>query len=283
MRAMSSRAGSEESTGTRRWRSSLTENEDTRALPYARASARTASSPSKRSTRAGRSLRLPAGIGSPSKLTPVRATASAARPAASEGSTTFSSAQASGASASSSQPGSRANQAAVSRPKSVPSPAPSSTCTPTHDPASAAASSASHAAAPSRASSARLGEAGEGPPPSAQAAAPAWAPTASTRRLSAVKPSASNARSTSAGSKSGQDASWGSNATGASVRIRATRRDTSASSTWARMFSPIFPLISPACSRTASSDPYWTMSADAFFGPMPGTPGMLSDVSPLRP
>ena len=78
-------------------------------------------------------------------------------------------------------------------------------------------------------------------------------------------------------------AAWASNATGASRRMRATSRDTKASSAWLRMFSPILPLMLSASASTASSEPYCTMSAAAFLGPMPGTPGILSLVSPLRP
>ena len=70
---------------------------------------------------------------------------------------------------------------------------------------------------------------------------------------------------------------------GASVRIWATLRLSSASSMWARRLSPILPLTSSACAMTSSSEPYFTMRALAFLGPMPGTPGMLSEVSPLRP
>ena len=36
-------------------------------------------------------------------------------------------------------------------------------------------------------------------------------------------------------------------------------------------------------SSTASSDPYVCRSWDAVFSPIPGTPGMLSEVSPLSP
>ncbi len=98
-----------------------------------------------------------------------------------------------------------------------------------------------------------------------------------------VKPSAENARVTSSGSKVGNLASARSSSIGASVRIVATLRESSASSMWARRFSPILPLTSSACAMTSSRLPYCTMSAAAFLGPMPGTPGMLSEVSPLRP
>ena len=41
--------------------------------------------------------------------------------------------------------------------------------------------------------------------------------------------------------------------------------------------------ISPACASTSSRDPYCAMSCPAVLSPMPGTPGMLSDVSPFKP
>ncbi len=40
---------------------------------------------------------------------------------------------------------------------------------------------------------------------------------------------------------------------------------------------------SDACSITDSTDPYWEISWPAVLSPMPGTPGMLSEVSPLSP
>ncbi len=40
---------------------------------------------------------------------------------------------------------------------------------------------------------------------------------------------------------------------------------------------------SPACSSTPSTEPYCAMSCPAVLSPMPGTPGMLSLVSPFSP
>ena len=40
---------------------------------------------------------------------------------------------------------------------------------------------------------------------------------------------------------------------------------------------------SSACSITASTEPYCAISWPAVLSPIPGTPGMLSDVSPFRP
>ena len=98
-----------------------------------------------------------------------------------------------------------------------------------------------------------------------------------------VKPSAENAFVTSSGSNVGNFASARLTSSGASVRMVATLRLSSASSMWARRFSPILPFTSSACAITLSRLPYCTMRAAAFFGPMPGTPGMLSEVSPFRP
>ncbi len=60
-------------------------------------------------------------------------------------------------------------------------------------------------------------------------------------------------------------------------------REMSASSMCARRLSPILPLTSSACAMTSSRLPYCTINALAFLGPMPGTPGMLSEESPLSP
>ena len=40
---------------------------------------------------------------------------------------------------------------------------------------------------------------------------------------------------------------------------------------------------SSACAITSSSEPYCAISWPAVLSPIPGTPGMLSDVSPFRP
>ena len=40
---------------------------------------------------------------------------------------------------------------------------------------------------------------------------------------------------------------------------------------------------SSACSSTDSSEPYCAISCPAVLSPMPGTPGMLSEVSPFSP
>ena len=118
----------------------------------------------------------------------------------------------------------------------------------------------------------------------AMATSAALAPESLTRRLvMPVKPRAEKAATTWAGSNVGNLASARSSSMGASVRMVATRRLRRASSTWARRFSPILPLTSSAWAMTSSRLPYCTMRAAAFLGPMPGTPGMLSEVSPLRP
>ena len=48
-------------------------------------------------------------------------------------------------------------------------------------------------------------------------------------------------------------------------------------------FSPSLPLILSAFSRTPSTEPYSLRRAIPFFSPIPGTPGILSDLSPMRP
>ena len=40
---------------------------------------------------------------------------------------------------------------------------------------------------------------------------------------------------------------------------------------------------SSACAITSSTDPYCEISCPAVLSPIPGMPGMLSDVSPLSP
>jgi hypothetical protein len=43
------------------------------------------------------------------------------------------------------------------------------------------------------------------------------------------------------------------------------------------------PLIESMLASTSSSDPYAWISSLAVLSPIPGTPGMLSEVSPFRP
>ena len=43
------------------------------------------------------------------------------------------------------------------------------------------------------------------------------------------------------------------------------------------------PEISSMLSSTPSTEPYCCSSCEAVFSPIPGTPGMLSEVSPLSP
>ena len=59
-----------------------------------------------------------------------------------------------------------------------------------------------------------------------------------------------------------------------------SRATSSCSRSSARRFSD---LISSRRSYIASIDPNCWSSCAAVFSPMPGTPGMLSEVSPLRP
>ena len=162
-------------------------------------------------------------------------------------------------------------------PKRVPASRSSSMATPSHSPAPTAASSATVASSPERG----FGSSSAGLAGSASGTVPP--PSAASRLVMPVKPRAPKAAVTSAGSKVGNLASARSISMGASVRMVATLRLSRASSTCARRFSPILPLTSPAWAITWSRLPYCTMSAAAFLGPMPGTPGMLSEVSPFRP
>ena len=183
------------------------------------------------------------------------------------------------------------------RPKRAPAARSSSSEQPTQAPDSMAAASSASASAPvTTGGRSRVAATGAAPfslagAPAAEAAAlvamatsAALAPESLTRRLvMPVKPRAEKAATTRAGSNVGNLASARSSSMGASVRMVATRRLRRASSTWARRFSPILPLTSSAWAMTSSRLPYCTMRAAAFLGPMPGTPGMLSEVSPLRP
>ena len=60
--------------------------------------------------------------------------------------------------------------------------------------------------------------------------------------------------------------------------------DTRASSAWFVRFSlRLAPEILSMFPSTPSSDPCSWSSCEAVFSPMPGTPGMLSEVSPFSP
>ena len=76
----------------------------------------------------------------------------------------------------------------------------------------------------------------------------------------------------------------GSTSTGTSRMIVASCLLTRASSACSVRFClRLAPEMSSTWSSTLSSDPNCCSSCDAVLSPMPGTPGMLSDVSPLRP
>ena len=173
-------------------------------------------------------------------------------------------------------PASHDAQTLSSGSKRVPWSAGSTSARPTHSPASPASRSASSSAGASRRRSSSKARAGAAPATEAPA-------RASTRPVMPVKPSSEKAARTVSGSNVGNLALARSHSMGASVRMMATLRESRASSMWARRFSPILPLTSSAWAMTSSSEPYWQMRALAFLGPMPGTPGMLSEVSPLRP
>ena len=72
-----------------------------------------------------------------------------------------------------------------------------------------------------------------------------------------------------------------STAQGASQMMVASRLDSSACSRLVSRVCFTRPVNSPAWASRLSSVPYWAMSFIAVFSPMPGTPGMLSDASPI--
>ena len=167
-------------------------------------------------------------------------------------------------------------------PKRAPSSRSSSSTAATHSPASSARESSSAASARAPRSDpvtmagfdiSNAAEAGTSPP----------SISARKRFCIAMIPSSPKASFTAWASNAGNASFSKSYATGASVRIVATLRESRASSICARRFSPILPLTSSAWAITSSRLPYCAMSALAFLGPMPGTPGMLSELSPLSP
>ena len=169
-------------------------------------------------------------------------------------------------------------------PKSAPSSLSSSTTAATHSSASIARET-SAATAPSASASPAAARTIAGISNTLEAAAAPPSPPISAKKrfCMAVIPSVPSAAETSSAENAGKDVVSKSSSTGASVRMVATLRLSSASSMCARRFSPILPLTSSACAMTSSRLPYCAMSALAFLGPMPGTPGMLSDMSPFKP
>ena len=81
----------------------------------------------------------------------------------------------------------------------------------------------------------------------------------------------------------GRRASVGSTSSGRSRRIVASTFDARAWSACSRIDLPRAGESSSACAMTSSSEPYWATSWPAVLSPIPGIPGMLSEVSPLRP
>ena len=84
-------------------------------------------------------------------------------------------------------------------------------------------------------------------------------------------------------SAAGSTAACRSNATGALRSMVARRLLKSAVSAPPRTRSPSFPLISSPWASTSSSLSYCPSSLSAVFSPTPGMPGMLSELSPIRP
>ena len=196
---------------------------------------------------------------------------------------------------------SRARSVATHRrrvmPKSAPSSLSSSMATPSHSSASRARQSSSkHAfissdAARSSSSPFWAAEASRATRSTsgisrlvATGAEAAPSPSSARKRFCiAMMPSSPRAAETDDASNAGNATSVRSHSMGASVMIVAILREMSASSMCARRFSPILPLTSSAWAITSSKLPYRAINALAFLGPMPGTPGMLSEESPLRP
>ncbi len=74
-----------------------------------------------------------------------------------------------------------------------------------------------------------------------------------------------------------------SGSTGTSRAMVASRFDSRACSRKFSRFSFCLPFNSSVESSSTSMDPYLLSSLAAVLGPMPGTPGMLSALSPIRP
>ncbi len=74
----------------------------------------------------------------------------------------------------------------------------------------------------------------------------------------------------------------GSKGIGRSVGISTRERDRTAASLCCRRLSPIFPLISSALASSVSRSPYVEIHFFAVTCPTPGTPGMLSTLSPIK-
>jgi hypothetical protein len=116
-------------------------------------------------------------------------------------------------------------------------------------------------------------------------AAASPSPKASSRRCSGER--SSNSRKTwrsFARSGSCAASATGSISTGTSVLIVASTFDRRALSACVVRFSlRLAPEMSSMWPRTSSSVPKRCSSSEAVLSPIPGTPGMLSDVSPFRP
>ncbi|MNN15298.1 hypothetical protein D3C81_1284000 [compost metagenome] len=71
--------------------------------------------------------------------------------------------------------------------------------------------------------------------------------------------------------------------TGTSRKMVASCLLMRASSAWFTKFSFIFPFNSSVWASTSSTEPNWCSNFRAVFSPIPGTPGILSEVSPISP
>ena len=110
-------------------------------------------------------------------------------------------------------------------------------------------------------------------------------PSASSSRRSGSR--SSNTRKVSRIAERSGSAAWSSSrsmSTGTSSWIVASSFDSRASSAWFVRFSLRFaPEISSIEASTVSRSPNRCSRSEAVLSPIPGTPGMLSEVSPFRP
>jgi hypothetical protein len=107
-------------------------------------------------------------------------------------------------------------------------------------------------------------------------------PTSSSRSNSVRNSSAVNSRRTASRSHSPITASSGSRSTSTSVLSSASSLLSASWSPAAEIDSLSFPLSSSVRVSSSSTEPKSCTSLDAVFSPTPGTPGMLSEASPLR-
>ena len=113
--------------------------------------------------------------------------------------------------------------------------------------------------------------------------APSTAAAPSTRRANVLNSSDSNTAISFSASGSCTRMASKSASTGTSKAMVANRLESKACSRKFSRFSFCLPLSSSVESNSVSIDPYLDKSLAAVLGPIPGTPGMLSALSPMRP